>query len=162
MPTVWDLGLYIFLTHIIRSPKYPISSLLISGIITLITSDRLGDTINSSVIRSATEMLTDLSNHSPEIIKRIDDQNGGNGGGEVGQSIYKTDFEPVFLLHSREFYREEGNRLLSNDNAAQYLLKVICLSHLHINLSVFFLKLTLLSSSTQNTHFFNQGRKAAD
>ncbi|KAA1130584.1 Cullin-3, variant 2 [Puccinia graminis f. sp. tritici] len=124
MPTVWDLGLYIFLTHIIRSPKYPISSLLISGIITLITSDRLGDTINSSVIRSATEMLTDLSNHSPEIIKRIDDQNGGNGGGEVGQSIYKTDFEPVFLLHSREFYREEGNRLLSNDNAAQYLLKV--------------------------------------
>lgn len=124
MPTVWDLGLYIFLTHIIRSPQYPISSLLISGIITLITFDRLGDTINSSVIRSATEMLTDLSNHSPEIIKRIDDQKGGNGGGEVGQSIYKTDFEPTFLIHSREFYREEGNRLLSSGDAAQYLQKV--------------------------------------
>ncbi|PLW50802.1 hypothetical protein PCANC_14292 [Puccinia coronata f. sp. avenae] len=124
MPTVWDLGLYIFLTHIIRSPKYPISSFLISGIITLITFDRLGDTINSSVIRSATEMLTDLSNHSPEIIKRIDDQKGGHGGGEVGQSIYKTDFEPTFLVHSREFYREEGNRLLSSGNAAQYLQKV--------------------------------------
>ncbi|POV95948.1 hypothetical protein PSHT_15402, partial [Puccinia striiformis] len=124
MPTVWDLGLYIFLTHVIRSPKYPISTHLISGIITLITSDRLGDTINSSVIRSATEMLTDLSNHSPDIIKRIDDQKGGNGGGPVGQSIYKSDFEPVFLVHSREFYREEGTRLLSSGDAAQYLQKV--------------------------------------
>lgn len=124
MPTVWDLGLYIFLTHIIRSPRFPISSYLITGIITLITSERLGDTINSSVIRSVTDMLTDLTNHSPDTIKRIDDKNGGNGGGEVGQSIYKTDFEPIFLIQSREFYREEGNRLLSSCDAAQYLQKV--------------------------------------
>ncbi|MBW0469608.1 hypothetical protein O181_009323 [Austropuccinia psidii MF-1] len=124
MPTVWDLGLYIFLTHIIRSPKYPISSYLINGIIILITSERLGDTINSSIIRSATDMLTDLSNHSPEIIKRINDQSGGYGGGQVGQSIYKADFEPVFLIQSQEFYRQEGNRLLSSCDAAQYLQKV--------------------------------------
>ncbi|CAH7690496.1 cullin-4A [Phakopsora pachyrhizi] len=111
MPTVWDLGLYIFL-HPYR-------------IITLITSERLGDTVNSSVIRSSTDMLKDLSNHGPEIIKRIDDRTGGYaGGGRAGQSIYKTDFEPVFLSQSREFYREEANRLLSSCDASQYLRKV--------------------------------------
>ncbi|KAI8450296.1 cullin-4A [Phakopsora pachyrhizi] len=125
MPTVWDLGLYIFLTHIVRSPSYPVSSCLITGIITLITSERLGDTVNSSVIRSSTDMLKDLSNHGPEIIKRIDDRTGGYaGGGRAGQSIYKTDFEPVFLSQSREFYREEANRLLSSCDASQYLRKV--------------------------------------
>ncbi|KAH9808719.1 Cullin [Melampsora americana] len=124
MPPVWDLGLYIFLTHVIRSPHHPISSHLINAIITLITSERLGDTINSSVIRSATEMLTDLTNHSIEIIKRVDDKTGGNGGGPVGESIYSTDFEPLFLAESREFYKNEGNQLLSSCNASEYLKKI--------------------------------------
>ncbi|EGG11016.1 uncharacterized protein MELLADRAFT_42064 [Melampsora larici-populina 98AG31] len=124
MPPVWDLGLYIFLTHVIRSPHHPISSHLINAIITLITSERLGDTINSSVVRSATEMLTDLTNHSVEIIKRVDDKTGGNGGGPAGESIYLTDFEPLFLAESREFYKNEGNQLLSSCNASEYLKKV--------------------------------------
>lgn len=125
MPPVWDLGLYIFLTHVIRSPTHPISTYLINAIITLITSERLGDTINTSVLRSATEMLTDLSNHSTDIIKRVDDRTGGNGGGPIGKSIYASDFEPLFLAESRAFYRDEGLRLLNCCDASEYLRKVI-------------------------------------
>ncbi|KAG0150085.1 hypothetical protein CROQUDRAFT_652767 [Cronartium quercuum f. sp. fusiforme G11] len=124
MPPVWDLGLYVFLTHVIRSPKHPISAYLINAIITLITSERLGDTINTSVLRSATEMMSDLMNHSIDIIKRVDDKDGGYGGGPVGESIYASDFEPLFLAESRAFYRNESNRLLNDCDASEYLKKV--------------------------------------
>lgn len=69
-------------------------------------------------------MLTDLTNHSMDLIKRVDDRNGGYGGGPANQSIYATDFEPNLLAESREFYKNEGDLLLNSCDASEYLKKV--------------------------------------
>lgn len=50
---------------------------------------------------------------------------GGMGGmGGVGVSIYKAEFEDVFLVESREFYEREAGRLLGECDAPEYLRRV--------------------------------------
>lgn len=128
MPTVWDLGLFLFLTHVVRSALHPIGPILLSSLLTQIRLDRDGETINRSIVKSCTDMLGDLSNASHETITRIGDREGGHPGGmthaDAGESVYKTDFEGQFLVESSDYYRLEGERLLASCDAPEYLRKV--------------------------------------
>lgn len=127
MPTVWDLGLFLFLTHVVRSALHPIGPILLSSLLTQIRLDRDGETINRSIVKSCTDMLGDLSNASRDTIVRIGDQKGGQPAGsspsDAGESVYKTDFEGQFLVESAEYYRREGERLLASCDAPEYLRK---------------------------------------
>ncbi|WRT70000.1 uncharacterized protein IL334_006993 [Kwoniella shivajii] len=108
LPLIYDVGLTLFLSHIIRSSKHPIHTHLISTLLSQVQLERDGETITRSTVRECTDILLRLN--VPER--------------EGGKTVYVTDFEPEFLRRSAEFYGLEAVEELDKNDAAQYLRRV--------------------------------------
>lgn len=108
LPLVYDLGLSLFLQHIVRSPTHPIHTHLIATLLSQVQLEREGETITRSTVRECVDILLRLT--VPER--------------EGGKNVYLTDFEPEFLKRSAEFYRIEALEFMENAGASMYLLNV--------------------------------------
>jgi cullin 3 len=106
VPQIYDVGLTLFLTHIIRSPKHPIHTHLIATLLSQVQLERDGETITRSTVRECVDVLLRLT----------DDRDGKN--------VYLSDFEPEFLRRSGEFYRLEASEMLESGDAGLYLRNV--------------------------------------
>ncbi|KJE03153.1 Cullin 3 [Cryptococcus gattii NT-10] len=106
VPPVYDLGLSLFLIHIIRRPT--IHTHLISTLLSQVQLEREGFTITRSTVRECIDILLRL--HVPER--------------EGGASVYQQDFEPEFLRRSGEWYEYEAGEKLVKGDASLYLSNV--------------------------------------
>jgi cullin 3 len=93
---VFDLGLELRRDTIVRSAK--IHGRLLDTLLDLIHSERMGDVINRSLMRSTTKMLMDL-----------------------GSSVYQDDFERPFLEVSASFYSGESQQFIECCACGEYL-----------------------------------------
>uniref|UniRef100_A0A452HAZ6 Cullin family profile domain-containing protein n=1 Tax=Gopherus agassizii TaxID=38772 RepID=A0A452HAZ6_9SAUR len=85
LPSIWDMGLELFRTHIISDQK--VQNKTIDGILLLIERERNGEAIDRSLLRSLLSMLSDLQ-------------------------IYQDSFEHRFLEETNRLYAAEGQRLM--------------------------------------------------
>ncbi|WWC91937.1 uncharacterized protein L201_006889 [Kwoniella dendrophila CBS 6074] len=108
LPLIYEVGLTLFLQHIIRSIKHPIHTHLISTLLSQVQLERDGETITRSTVRECTDILLRLN---------VSEREGG-------KTVYVTDFEPEFLKRSSEFYGLEAVEELEKGDAAQYLRRV--------------------------------------
>jgi hypothetical protein len=108
VPHIYDVGLTLFLQHIIRSAKYPIHTHLIATLLSQVQLERDGEIITRSTVRECVDVLLRLA--GPER--------------EGGKSVYLTDFEPEFLRRSGEFYKLEAVEVLERGDSSQYLRNV--------------------------------------
>lgn len=110
LPTAYDVGLALFLSHIVRSTQHPIHTHLIATLLNQVQLERDGQTIQASSVRDCVDFLLRLDN--PERLG--------------GRTVYATDFEPEFLRRSAEFYRFEAEARLGLSDAPAYLRNVSC------------------------------------
>ncbi|EGO24838.1 hypothetical protein SERLADRAFT_449585 [Serpula lacrymans var. lacrymans S7.9] len=103
VPEIWEVGLALFLKHIIRPP---IQQHLISAVLSLIQIERDGYVISRSAVKECVDVFLQL------------------GVDHDGPSIYKRDLEPSVLESSEAFYSNEGKRLLESCDAPEYLRRV--------------------------------------
>jgi cullin 3 len=112
VPKIYEVGLTLFLSTIIRSSKHPIHTHLIATLLSQVQLERDGEVIQRSTVRECVDILLRLvPSHERE-------------GGIVGQSVYLSDFEPEFLRRSGEFYEREAGEMLERGDASQYLRNV--------------------------------------
>lgn len=100
VPDTNDLGLQLFLSHIICSP---IKEQLVSAILNQVRHERDGDVIHRSTVKGCIDVFLSLE---------VD---------RDGTTVYKRDLESVFLKESQDFYEMEGERLLNSCDAPQFL-----------------------------------------
>ncbi|KAF5377370.1 hypothetical protein D9757_008038 [Collybiopsis confluens] len=103
VPETWDVGLHLFLKHILCPP---IKDRIITAILNQIQYEREGYTINRSAVKGCVDVLLSL--------------NAEDGS----QTVYKQDLEPMLLNESEVFYKCHGTTLLETCNTAEYLIKV--------------------------------------
>jgi len=96
---VHDLGLSLWREHVCRWA--PIQGRLVATLLDLVHRERNGDSIDRALVRSTTQMLSDLS--------------------VGGAAVYTDDFERPFLVASAEFYAQQAQRLLSICDCPEYL-----------------------------------------
>ncbi|KAL1732356.1 Cullin [Schizophyllum commune] len=101
VPPTWDVGLDLFLRHILRSP---IKDHLVSAVLNEIQYEREGYMINRSTVKGCVDVFLGL-------IADADTQ----------ETVYKRDLEPPFLKESEAFYRAEGERLAETCDSPEYL-----------------------------------------
>ncbi|KAM0814642.1 hypothetical protein AB5N19_00432 [Seiridium cardinale] len=89
-----------------RSVLCTISAILNATIIDHINMEREGDAVDKSLLRSCVGMLESLHQSDDEL---------------EDEKLYITDFEPVYLQKSREFYKAECDRLLAEADARAWL-----------------------------------------
>uniref|UniRef100_A0A5F8GLE1 Cullin-4B n=1 Tax=Monodelphis domestica TaxID=13616 RepID=A0A5F8GLE1_MONDO len=94
LPSIWDMGLELFRTHIISDQK--VQNKTIEGILLLIERERTGEAIDRSLLRSLLSMLSDLQ-------------------------IYQDSFEQKFLEETNRLYSAEGQRLMQEREVPEYL-----------------------------------------
>nr|DBA21038.1 TPA: hypothetical protein GDO54_017759 [Pyxicephalus adspersus] len=94
LPSIWDMGLELFRTHIISDQK--VQNKTIDGILLLIERERNGEAIDRSLLRSLLSMLSDLQ-------------------------IYQESFEHRFLEETNRLYAAEGQRLMQEREVPEYL-----------------------------------------
>ncbi|OCT65840.1 hypothetical protein XELAEV_18042089mg [Xenopus laevis] len=94
LPSIWDMGLELFRTHIISDQK--VQNKTIDGILLLIERERNGEAIDRSLLRSLLSMLSDLQ-------------------------IYQDSFEQRFLEETNRLYSAEGQRLMQEREVPEYL-----------------------------------------
>ncbi|NWX64181.1 CUL4B protein, partial [Promerops cafer] len=94
LPSIWDMGLELFRTHIISDQK--VQNKTIDGILLLIERERNGEAIDRSLLRSLLSMLSDLQ-------------------------IYQDSFEHRFLEETNRLYAAEGQRLMQEREVPEYL-----------------------------------------
>ncbi|XP_063280549.1 cullin-4B [Prinia subflava] len=94
LPSIWDMGLELFRTHIISDQK--VQNKTIDGILLLIERERNGEAIDRSLLRSLLSMLSDLQ-------------------------IYQDSFEHRFLEETNHLYAAEGQRLMQEREVPEYL-----------------------------------------
>ena len=105
VPVIWDAGMNLFLTRMIRPP---IKEHIINAILNQVEIDREGYAINRSAVKSCVDILLTLSYES-----------------EAGPvSVYKRDVEPAVLRESEAYYRREGERLIASCDSPEYLRRV--------------------------------------
>lgn len=102
VPEIWDAGLLLFIKHIIRPP---IQQHLIEAVLFQIQTERNGLVINRSAVLGCVDVLLQLNESD-------------------GQTIYTRDLEPAILRESESFYKSEGEALLENCDASEYLRRV--------------------------------------
>ena len=103
VPMIWDAGMKLFLTHMI---KPPIQEHVISAILNQIHIDREGYAINRSAVKSCVDVLLRLRYESD------------------GMSVYQRIVEPGILRESKAFYTEEGTKLVETCDAPEFLRRV--------------------------------------
>jgi len=108
VPAIYDVGLTLFLQHIVRSAAHPVHTHLVATLLSQVQLEREGETITRSTVRECVDILLRLT--VPER--------------EGGQNVYLTDFEPEFLRRSAEFYSMEAVDMLERGNAGLYLENV--------------------------------------
>ncbi|XP_053230642.1 cullin-4B isoform X2 [Podarcis raffonei] len=94
LPSIWDMGLELFRTHIISDQK--VQNKTIDGILLLVERERSGEAIDRSLLRSLLSMLSDLQ-------------------------IYQDSFEHKFLEETNRLYAAEGQRLMQEREVPEYL-----------------------------------------
>ncbi|KAJ7104186.1 Cullin-domain-containing protein [Mycena belliarum] len=99
VPEIWDVGLNLFLKHIIRPP---IKDHLVTAILNQIHFERDGYVVNRSAIKGCVDVFLTL-----------EDANG--------LTVYKRDLEPALLRESQTFYESEGLKLLRTCDAPEFL-----------------------------------------
>jgi cullin 3 len=102
VPEIWDVGLILFLKHIIRPP---IKEHLVTAILTQIQFERDGYVVNRSATKGCVDVFLTLEDSS-------------------GLTVYKRDLEPALLRDSQTFYASEGLKLLRSCDAPEYLRRV--------------------------------------
>uniref|UniRef100_A0A8C3RBM8 Cullin-4B n=1 Tax=Cyanoderma ruficeps TaxID=181631 RepID=A0A8C3RBM8_9PASS len=95
LPSIWDMGLELFRTHIISDHK--VQNKTIDGILLLIERERNGEAIDRSLLRSLLSMLSDLQ------VNKLDS------------------FEHRFLEETNRLYAAEGQRLMQEREVPEYL-----------------------------------------
>ncbi|WVQ75637.1 hypothetical protein IAR50_005266 [Cryptococcus sp. DSM 104548] len=116
LPPIYDVGLSLFLIHIIRSPLFPIHTHLISTLLSQVSLERDGESITRSTVRECTDVLQRLHISEREVRER--------GLTDKEATVYTVDFEPEFLRRSGEFYEYEAGEMLAKGDAAAYLKNV--------------------------------------
>ncbi|WVO21727.1 uncharacterized protein IAS62_003039 [Cryptococcus decagattii] len=106
VPPVYDLGLSLFLIHIIRRPA--IHTHLISTLLSQVQLERQGFTITRSTVRECIDILLRL---------QVPERDGA-------ANVYQQDFEPEFLRRTSEWYEYEAGQELVNGDASLYLSNV--------------------------------------
>ncbi|CAG8512957.1 3575_t:CDS:10 [Acaulospora morrowiae] len=106
VPLVYDLGLELFRDTIVRSQKYPIQHHLLDVLLQQILLERENEIIDRSSVKASMDMLLEL----------VDAATKG--------TVYDADFEGRFLETSAEYYRVEGQMLVSDCDAPEYMKKV--------------------------------------
>lgn len=109
VPTIYDVGLELFWSHIVRSNLYPIHTHLMGTLLSQVQLERDGQSIQRSTVRDCVDILLRLDNPMTP-----------------GHTVYVTDFEPEFLRRSSEFYRLESIAQLDTGDAPSYLRNVCC------------------------------------
>ncbi|XP_072370549.1 cullin-4A-like isoform X1 [Scyliorhinus torazame] len=94
LPSIWDVGLELFRTHIINDRI--VQGKTIDGILLLIEEERNGEAVDRSLIRSLLSMLSDLQ-------------------------VYQESFEHRFLEETNCLYAAEGQRLMQEREVSEYL-----------------------------------------
>ncbi|KAH0624556.1 hypothetical protein JD844_032163 [Phrynosoma platyrhinos] len=94
LPSIWDMGLELFRTHIISDKL--VQTKTIDGILLLIERERNGEAVDRSLLRSLLSMLSDLQ-------------------------VYKDSFEQRFLEDTNRLYTAEGQRLMQEREIPEYL-----------------------------------------
>lgn len=94
LPSIWDIGLELFRTHIINDKT--VQNKTIDGILLLIEKERNGEAVDRSLIRSLLSMLSDLQ-------------------------VYQESFEQRFLEETNCLYAAEGQRLMQEREVPEYL-----------------------------------------
>ena len=108
VPLIYDIGLTLFLQHIIRSATHPIHTHLVATLLSQVQLERDGETITRSTVRECVDILIRLTGSEKE----------------GGKNVYLTDFEPEFLRRSSEFYSMEAVDMLETGDASRYLRNV--------------------------------------
>jgi len=93
---VHELGLQLWKEQVVRAPR--IHDRLNSVLLDMISRERGGESVDRGLLRSATQMLSDL-----------------------GSSVYCDDFERAFLGASGEFFAAEAQQLLACCDCPEYL-----------------------------------------
>jgi cullin 3 len=101
VPTVYDLGLILFLENVARAPG--IKDRMLSIVLASIEAERCGERVDASLLKSVTSMLVDL--------------------GVSNRSVYEEDFERHFLQTSARFYRIESQQFIASCGCPDYLRK---------------------------------------
>lgn len=104
VPETWSKGLELFLKHIIKSP---IKEHLTTAILKQVKYERDGYVINRSAVKGCVDVFLSLDV----------DPDGST-------TVYKLDFEPLFLKESESFYEAEADYLLTTCDASEYLRRV--------------------------------------
>ncbi|XP_060689290.1 cullin-4B-like isoform X2 [Hemiscyllium ocellatum] len=94
LPSIWDIGLELFRTHVINDRI--VRTKTIDGILLLIQKERNGEAVDRSLIRSLLSMLSDLQ-------------------------VYQESFEQRFLEETNCLYAAEGQRLMQKREVPEYL-----------------------------------------
>ena len=87
------------------APDRTIINVLLSVILDQIRMEREGDIIDKTLIRSCAYMLEGLYESEEE---------------EENAKLYLTEFEPAFLVATRDFYRAEGVSLIQDSDAGTF------------------------------------------
>lgn len=106
VPLVYDLGLELFRDTIVRSQKHPIQNHLLDVLLQQIKLERENEIIDRSSVKASMDMLLELTDASTK------------------DTVYATDFEGRFLETSSEYYRVEGQMLVGECDAPEYMKKV--------------------------------------
>lgn len=99
---VYDVGLILFRENVARHPR--IREFLVKTLLEEVRKERMGEVVNRSALRSATQMLVDV--------------------GLSSTSVYTEDFETAFLESSAQFYRQESQEFVATSSVPGYLRKV--------------------------------------
>ena len=111
MPKLFDAAMAQFRDHVFRAalPSHKnvtVSTVTFSVILNLICMQREGDVVDTTSIHACISML--------EGLYETED------GGEESTKLYLTEFEPIYLDATREFYRVEGASYLQRVDAASF------------------------------------------
>ncbi|KAF8910649.1 ubiquitin ligase SCF complex subunit Cullin [Gymnopilus junonius] len=100
VPQTHDMGLELFLNHIVDKPS--IKSQVVSAILSQVQHERDGYVINRSAMKECVDIFLGL-----EVSK--------------GTTVYKHDLEPIFLEKSEVFYQKEGEHLATSCDTPEFL-----------------------------------------
>jgi cullin 3 len=109
-PSILVVSMILFRNHVLRATVRPDSDITVahvfeSTVLFMIQLERAGHIIDRPLIRNCMYMLEGLYETVAE---------------EESSNLYLTTFEPAFLSTSRDFYKEEGARLLEVGDAATF------------------------------------------
>ena len=105
VPSIYDTGLTLFRTELIRNRNMRIGQHLISTVLSHITLERQSYSIDRTSVKANLEMLQQLFTDNKD-------------------TVYSEDFESLFMGESSKFYDRESNEMLVQCDAATYLRHV--------------------------------------